>query len=114
MSGRVTKLAACLGCGAELLQPATGRRPRYCGSACRQRAYRTRQSAERARQAKRRRQAAVEGRVLEARAGWFALSHEERERARRALSFEIARRRQEQRERQRRVDQDLFAGEVAA
>jgi hypothetical protein len=35
-------LAACLACGAELVQAKTGRRRRYCSDACRQRARRER------------------------------------------------------------------------
>jgi hypothetical protein len=38
----------CPGCGAVLPIAATGRPARYCGSACRQRAYRQRKSSERA------------------------------------------------------------------
>jgi hypothetical protein len=39
---------ACPVCGAPLTIPVTGRRPRYCGKACRQAAYRARRAAERA------------------------------------------------------------------
>ena len=44
----------CFVCGGALRQAATGRRRRYCGGACRQRAYRLRDEAGRPRRADRR------------------------------------------------------------
>jgi hypothetical protein len=40
----VTNLGECDQCGTEFIQPATGRPRRHCSDACRQRAYRQRQS----------------------------------------------------------------------
>jgi hypothetical protein len=39
----------CVLCGRELLRRSSGRRRLYCGDACRQRAYRLRQQAQRSR-----------------------------------------------------------------
>ncbi len=51
MSGRVTKLStACLCCGAELVQPRTGRPKRYCSTACRVAGYRERKRQARLKQ----------------------------------------------------------------
>jgi hypothetical protein len=44
VSGRVTKLGSVCACGAELKQPATGRPRTHCSDACKQKAYRARQT----------------------------------------------------------------------